>query len=270
MVLKSVEMICSVCNSEAQKYCSAKMIGKYDVQYYKCSNCQFIFTEKPFWLSEAYDSAITKLDIGLITRNESMVPVVQAVINKWFDPDAKFIDYGGGYGMLVRMMRDRGFDFYRQDIYCSNLYAESFDVTDVPPFKAALLTAFEVFEHLTDPVAELKKMLELSDNVLFSTTVQPNENVNPETWWYFMPETGQHIALFSHKSLQVLADQFGMYYNWNEQNVHFFSRKKINNRLFKVVTHPRWGRYYNNIIGDRPGLLSKDYSFIQKKINASS
>ncbi len=260
-------MTCSICKSGASPYCSAQLLGKYDVQYYRCSRCQFIFTESPYWLSEAYDSAITKLDIGLIVRNEFIVPLVQAVINKWTNSNGRFIDYGGGYGMLVRMMRDRGFDYYRQDIYCDNLYAKSFDVTDVPPFKAELLTAFEVFEHLTNPVEELEKMLEFSDTILFSTEVQPSAKITPESWWYFTPETGQHIALYSRASLQALANRFNLNYCWNEYNIHLFSRKTINNRLFKTITNPRLARLYNKIIGERPTLLHKDYSLIQSNIN---
>ncbi|SFD55663.1 methyltransferase domain-containing protein [Spirosoma endophyticum] len=262
-------MKCKICLSNSAYYLSVEVLGKYNIKYYKCSTCQFIQTEDPYWLSEAYANAITKLDIGLITRNEFIVPVVKAVINKWFNPDAQFIDYGGGYGMLVRMMRDRGYNFYRQDIYCDNLYAQLFDVTDVPPFTAELLTAFEVFEHLVDPVVELEKILTFSDTVLFSTTVQPTKDVSPESWWYFTPETGQHISLYSRASLQALADRFSLNYNWNDQNVHLFSKKKINNRLFKAITHPRWGHWYNKIMDKHQTLLEKDFSFVQNRLKES-
>ena len=259
-------MVCKICESTTSPYCSAKLLGKYDVQYYRCDRCQFIFTEPPYWLDEAYNSAITQLDIGLVQRNQLMAPIVKAITNKWFDPQAKFIDYGGGYGMLVRMMRDQGFDFYRQDIHCENLYAQSFEVTDIPPFRAELLTAFEVFEHLVDPVEELKKMLALSDTILFSTTVQPSADVSPESWWYFTPETGQHISLYSRASLQALADKFQLNYCWNEQNVHLFSRKNIKISLFKAITHPRLCRWYNKLIGDRQTLQEKDFLFVKNQL----
>jgi hypothetical protein len=263
-------MTCSICSSETRPYCTTKVLGKYNVQYYRCSRCQFIFTEHPYWLEEAYSSAITRLDIGLVQRNQLMTPVVKAVINKWLDPAGRFIDYGGGYGMLVRMMRDQGFNYYRQDIHCENLYANSFDVADVPPFKAELLTAFEVFEHLVDPVAELEKMVALSDTILFSTTVQPTTDVAPEYWWYFTPETGQHVSLYSRASLKALADRFGMNYCWNEQEVHLFSRKNINDRMFKLVTHPRLCHWYNSLVHERPSLLDKDFSKIKNQIKEES
>ncbi|PRY27411.1 methyltransferase family protein [Spirosoma oryzae] len=262
-------MLCKICSAESKFYLLTKVLGKYDVKYYKCSSCQHIQTEEPYWLDESYSNAITKLDIGLITRNELMTPVVKAVISKWYDPNALFIDYGGGYGMLVRMMRDRGFNFYRQDIYCDNLYAENFDITDVSPFKAELLTAFEVFEHLKNPVEEIQKMLALSDNILFTTSVQPNSNVTPESWWYFIPETGQHVALYSRDSLQYLADKFNLNYYWNEHNVHLFTNKKINSKLFRLITSPRFVRWYNKFISKREALLDKDFILIRNKLNAN-
>ncbi|GAB3989827.1 hypothetical protein GCM10028807_15570 [Spirosoma daeguense] len=258
---------CLICNAPAEPYCKALVLGTYDVQYFRCTQCGFIQTETPYWLDHAYDSAITKLDIGLVLRNELTAPVVQAVINRWFNQKGKFIDYGGGYGMLVRMLRDRGFDYYRQDIHCENLFAKSFDITDTQPFKAELLTAFEVFEHLTDPVAELTKMLTLSDSILFSTNVQPHSNVKPENWWYFTPETGQHIALYSRESLQKLADKFQLHYNWNNHDIHLFSRKKISNWEFRLIADFRLSKWYNKLAHKNQPLLQSDFSVIRQKLN---
>jgi hypothetical protein len=198
-----------------------------------------------------------------------MTPVVKAVINKWFKPQARFVDYGGGYGMLVRMMRDQGFDFYRQDMYCANLYAESFDIADTEPFRAELLTAFEVFEHLIDPVGEVEKMLALSDTILFSTLVQPTATVTPDSWWYFIPETGQHVSLYSQASLQKLADKFQLYYYWNGIDIHLFSRRPINSWFFRLITHPRWSRWYNLTTTKRPTLLSRDFDAIRGQLNVN-
>ncbi|GAB3547795.1 hypothetical protein GCM10027577_23160 [Spirosoma fluminis] len=261
-------MTCPICESTASEYSTIKVLAKYNVQYFRCNTCQHMFTETPYWLDEAYNSAITQLDIGLVERNLVMAPVVQAVVNTWYNSDASFIDYGGGYGMLVRMLRDRGFDFYRYDIHCANLFADSFDVEDKPPFKAELLTAFEVFEHLIDPVAEMQKMLSLSDTILFSTIVQPKPDITPDSWWYFTPETGQHISLYSRASLQVLADKFNLNYYWNDKHIHMFSRKKINHSLFKVISHPRIARIYNSIGKKNHTLLNKDYAFIKAKIKS--
>ena len=46
-------------------------------------------------------------------------------------------------------MRDKGYDFYWQDIYSKNLYATDFEYTKNTKYE--MLTAYEVFEHLPDP-----------------------------------------------------------------------------------------------------------------------
>ena len=46
-----------------------KVLGKFDVKYFRCEDTGFIQTEDPYWLEESYSSAITKLDIGLPYRN---------------------------------------------------------------------------------------------------------------------------------------------------------------------------------------------------------
>ena len=260
-------MICTICQSTARLHCQALVLDKYMVQYYQCSQCEFIFTEQPYWLDEAYaTSAITRLDIGSVQHNVLMAGVTQAVITTWLDSRAKFIDYGGGYGMLVRHMRDRGFDFYRHDRYCQNLFANSFDLTDVPPFRAELITAFEVMEHLPNPVADIETMLSLTDTILFTTSVQPRPDVTPASWWYFHPQAGQHIALFSRASLYALARRFGLHYCWNRQNVHLFSRKAVSKTLFRAITHPRLTGIVNTIRRHPPSLLLTDYNRLAAQI----
>jgi hypothetical protein len=263
-------MECKICNAKAVSYFTCRVMNKYDVQYFRCTKCKFIQTEDPYWLPDAYKSAITSLDVGLVYRNEYLAPIVQTTISKWFNAQGQFIDYGGGYGLLVRMMRDRGFNFFRQDMYCKNLFAEQFDINDVPPFKASLLTAFEVFEHLTDPVKELEKMLAMSEAVMFSTEVQPLDEVSPDTWWYVAPETGQHISLYSRSSLYALADRFNLNYSWNEHNIHLFSKKNISNNAFKFYTHPSVSFWYNKLFVKMPSLIPTDLDFIKAQINSST
>jgi hypothetical protein len=108
-------------------------------------------------------------------------------------------------------MRDKGYDFFRQDKFCPNLFAVNYDLTDLPPStRFELVTAFEVFEHLADPRQEAQRMLELSDSVFLTTEIVPATPIaRPEDWWYFAPETGQHISFFSVKALEILAGQVG-------------------------------------------------------------
>jgi hypothetical protein len=93
----------------------AKALNKYDVEYFRCGSCGFIQTEEPYCLDEAYSSAICDLDLGSVSRAVLGSKLTEGVILAAFDCNAKFVDYGAGYGIFVRMMRDDGFDFYWND-----------------------------------------------------------------------------------------------------------------------------------------------------------
>lgn len=272
-------MICKICSSHCSPLFKTKVLNKYHVEYYKCSECEFIQTEDAYWLAEAYSSAITKLDIGLIYRNQHFSDLLPKVISDNFDENSKFIDYGGGYGMFVRIMRDKGFNFYRQDIYCDNLFAEFFDVSDLKSEEQSfeMLTAFEVFEHLDNPLTEISKMLRYSDSILFSTELQPIEIRKVDDWWYFVPETGQHISLYHSKSLEKIAKHFQMNIYSNGSTLHLLTRKHFekNPLIDQTQKHQIKRSLLNKIIRKltqepqqlptrkKESLLMKDFAYIK-------
>src|SRR3954462_13262903 len=162
-------MKCKICGNESCPHQRGVVLGRYDVQFFRCPSCGFVQTEDPFWLEESYSRAINRLDVGYVSRNVAHARMVHALIALCFNPRGKFIDFGGGYGMFVRMMRDLGFDFYWKDKYCQNLFAAEHVADTASTGKFELLTAFEVFEHLRQPLGDIDEMLKVSDSVLFST-----------------------------------------------------------------------------------------------------
>ncbi|HOY14248.1 MAG TPA: class I SAM-dependent methyltransferase [Saprospiraceae bacterium] len=260
-------MNCKICNAPSKEIFTAKILSKYDAKYFQCTECKFIQTEHPYWLDEAYNSAITHLDLGLIFRNNAFKYIVFNLINIYFDKKGKFIDYGGGYGMFVRLERDLGLDFYRQDKYCENLFAKYFDIEDLPRnTKFEILTTFEVFEHLQDPIIEIEKMLTLSDNILFSTELQPRdiENLNPSNWHYILPEIGQHIALYSIESLQYIAKKYNLNL-YSSNSIHLLTKKKLSSTFFRLNTNFKLSRALTQII-PKNTLIMRDFSFIKEKL----
>ena len=271
---------CKICGAESHKLFETLVLGKHNISYYQCENCEFIETEKPFWLEEAYGSAISKLDIGLIYRNTELSGFVESLLlQNSFDADKKFIDYGGGYGMFVRMMRDKGFDFFRQDMYCENLFAEFFDIEDLENDNQnfEILTAFEVFEHLLDPMDEIKKMLKFSNTIIFSTELIPvnKKLTSTDDWWYFVPEGGQHIAFYSLKSLAVIAKNFNLELFSNGSSLYILTKKKLEKNTFdKEVGNIKkstniFQKFLTNetetkkIIEKRESFLSKDFEYVK-------
>ncbi|MCI0474133.1 MAG: class I SAM-dependent methyltransferase, partial [Ignavibacteria bacterium] len=202
-------------------------------------------------------------DIGLLKRNADLVPATANVISRFFDSSKKFIDYGAGYGVFVRMMRDRGYDFYWQDRYCENLYAKEFEYKNGDKYE--LLTAYEVFEHLPDPVPEINLMLKHSDSILFSTYLLPEGNPKPGEWWYYATDHGQHVSIYTRKSLEVLAGISGKRYYTNGKNIHLFSGKKISNLYFKLLTMPYSSAAFS-VLSGKKSLLDDDYKKVIGKL----
>ncbi len=129
----------------------------------------------------------------------------------FFDKNGKFLDYAGGYGIFVRLMRDIGFDFYWYDKYTPNLFARGFKYTpEVGKIEA--ITTFESFEHFVNPIGELENMLQISKNIIFTTELLPNPIPKAEEWWYYGLDHGQHISFFSDKTFRYIAKQYNLNY----------------------------------------------------------
>jgi hypothetical protein len=226
-------MNCKVCSGESLALAQARILGKYDIGYFRCGTCGFVQTEQPYWLKESYSEAINRTDVGLVRRNIEFSRLLRILIPMIADPAKQFLDYGGGYGMLVRLMRDQGFDFRWQDAHCENLFAQDFE--DEPGTKYELLTAFEVIEHMEDPRAGLHEMLGYSDLVLLGTYLLPEPCPKPGDWWYFGLDHGQHISLQSRASLQALADDEGARLISNGMNLHLIARRPVPEWLFQLA-----------------------------------
>ena len=267
-------MNCKICESGVDELFRARVLNKYEVKYFKCQTCGFIQTETPFWMEEAYGEAINTSDVGLVSRNLNLSAFAENLIIKQFNPGGKFIDYGGGYGLFVRLMRDKGLDFFLYEPRCENIFARYFTSADASlEGKYELLTSFEVFEHIEDPKNEIKKMFELSDSILFSTQLQDRfAYKSADEWWYFAPETGQHIAFYTAASLEYLANYFGCNLFSDNVGMHLFTKKKLTSDPFEdLKAHPGiMTRLFSKLLKGTtekklPSLLEKDFQFLKSK-----
>lgn len=253
-------MICNVCSSPSSQLARALVLRKYEVEYYICDSCNFIQTEPPYWLAEAYSESISKNDIGLLGRNISLTDRTAAVICFFFNPNSRFLDYGGGNGMFVRLMRDKGYDFYWRDKYTSNMFATGFEAKSEGEFE--LTTCFEVFEHLPKPIEEIEQMLSFSKNILFTTSLVPNDIPLPDQWWYYSLETGQHISLYSKKSLFAIARRFNLNLYSDGISLHLLTPKKLATEVSKILRAGRYSKLVQIIFNKkfkRKSLLADDY-----------
>ncbi len=231
-------MRCRVCEADAPPAFRGAILRRHEVQYYRCAACGFLQTEPPYWLADSYASAISDLDLGPVARALGGATAFESVVATGFDANARFIDWGGGYGVFTRLMRDKGYDFYWSDRYCENLFAKPFAAAEGEGYE--MLTAFEVFEHLVEPMAEIAAMLERSRNILFTTLLAPASPTAAAEWWYLTPEHGQHVALYQLSTLRFIAAHFGLRLNSDGVGLHLFTEHEISDRVFRAVTGNRW------------------------------
>ncbi len=226
------KMKCKICYKKSKKIFNSKVLEKYSVDYFKCCNCGFIQTEKPFWLNLSYKIPIGKQDSGVIERNVYFSQIVSPILKIFFKEKKCFLDYAGGYGIFTRLMKNKGFNFYWVDKYTENIFSKGFEYKKQ---KIDLITCFECFEHFEEPIKEIEKMLKLSKTIIFSTRLIPKE-IPEKNWEYFMFDTGKHIALYSKNTLKFIAKKYGLN-TYSIGNLHIFTDKKINILLLWFIVN---------------------------------
>lgn len=253
-------MECKICCNQAHLFDKALLMGKYEVGYYRCTHCGFVQTEDPYWLPEAYSSAITNSDIGLIARNIHLSSVVGAIL-KILDSKGKLLDFGGGYGIFVRMMRDKGWDFEWYDEYCENLFAKGHEMTQQ---HYGVVTSFEMLEHLSSPMEMFERLFSLADTLICTTEILPQPTPKVKEWWYYAPETGQHVAFYTRESLQAVADRFQKNLYAKHGIIIFSSGEIPSKKINLMFNHPKLARWVLNL-KERESLLGEDYYQLTEK-----
>lgn len=179
------------------------------IYYAICGDCGFCFApEFADWSLEAFEERIYNKDYILVDPDYvEKRPRQNAGMLLSMFPSAgtaiRHLDYGGGNGMLSRLLREAKWDSSTYDPFVD----KERPVASLGKFN--LITAFEVFEHVPDVqalMADLRTLLSPGGLILFSTLLSDG-NIDAQqrlNWWYASPRNG-HISLFSRKSLGILA-----------------------------------------------------------------
>lgn len=226
-----VNQSCRCCSGRAAKVFVGELIG-HSVSYFECPECGYLQTESPYWLEQAYTSAINDSDTGIMVRNQINARIVLATLWQLDALNDNLVDCAGGYGILVRLLRDYGVNAFWSDRYCENLLAKGFEHSAEP---AILVTAFEAFEHFVNPAEELDRLLAIAPNVLFSTEIIPEPAPTQDDWWYYGQEHGQHIGFFRIRTLERLAIERGKFFISDGRSYHLIASKPINKFMWRVA-----------------------------------
>ena len=222
-------MKCYLCNARVIKF-----LTKNGFTIYRCDNCglartdlqkdYFQFVEshynKGYFTGDPTRSAYVdyKDDKKFIVKN----------LNKFLEkvrkykPSGKLLDVGCALGFLVELARSRGYDAYGFD---ASTYAveEASELVGSKRIQHGIIskvhyekksfdviTMFDIFEHLDDPRADLRKIFSwLKDDGILIIATGDTESVLSKLlgrkWTFYIPP--QHLFFFNKKNLSTLLDQ---------------------------------------------------------------
>lgn len=169
-----------------------------------CETCDFLFINDISWIDSAYNIGFYG-DTGYAQRNLiaarllKILFMIYAATNP-FPKSFVGCDIGTGIGLLPRLLRDAGYNFYGLDQYAS--------MQLIAPFisngqHATVKTSFEVVEHIHSLPEFLATYLDSNTELFLFSTCFRKDNVIPSNdWWYYALQIGQHISFHSKSSFE--------------------------------------------------------------------
>ena len=241
--IKIQSINCRLCDHKTNYIFNSVVLNKYDIKYYKCSNCSSLQTEKPFWLDETYSkSNLSDDDVGAayrILRNHEKVFFLSKLLKI-----KKGLDWGSGDGLLCRLLRDYEINFYSIDKYSHQKYSSKFTIKDYSNID--LIVSFEVLEHLGDPNKELDFLFKIQPNFIFVSTLFYKDY--GKDWYYLHPNTGMHVFFYSKKALRNIAAKYDYQVVFFDNQYALFHKKGCLNKIKLFLFRVFFSKYFTKII----------------------
>jgi hypothetical protein len=197
---------CKLCAGATRFRFSKTALGRYPAHYVECTRCGCLQIAETPWLAEAYENVGWAADTGLVARNLQLACMVGAFLERCIQPADTVIDFGGGSGLLTRLLRDMGWQVLCHDAYHVPQFVRAFHIASIEGIDARVVIASEVFEHFSAPKESLSALLRAAPIVIFTTELYVGQGPD---WHYLAPEGGQHIFFFTPRALQWMAHGHG-------------------------------------------------------------
>lgn len=209
-------MNCKICLNHTQPIQDVLVLNSYRTQLHECLSCGFLFLANPDnWIKIAYSNkAISALDTGILIRNNKIKRFIIIFNFLLINKIKTGLEYSAGIGILTRQLRDLGFNFFWQDQFTNNSISNGFEAPTIgnSGIRYDLTTAIECFEHYEDPLSHFELILSSSDRLLLTLEAAPSPAPNWEDWWYYLPETGQHISFYRIETINHISKKFKLHY----------------------------------------------------------
>jgi len=219
-------MQCILCAKPLEKY-----LYKNGFWIYRCNSCQLGQTDlkkdykrfvKEFYSKGYYEGDPTRsayadyeLDKPLIVKNMSKLLSFVAPKKK----TGKLLDVGCAFGYFVELALSRGYDAYgfdpsafavskaRELVGKKRILEGAIEEVAYPKASFDVITMFDVFEHLENPLADMKKLSGLlkPDGIIIIATGDTQSwaaKIMKRRWTFFIPP--QHIFFFDRKNVTSL------------------------------------------------------------------
>ncbi len=229
-------MICKVCGSKDYTRQVKLVVGS---EYFRCANCQLVY-QYPLPATPVLDDLYGGEDDKYFKDEGKGVDYVKGekwlratasfyidLIDNQYEKDlsaAKVLDFGCATGVMLDEFKKRGADVtgielskwsckYAKDKFDLTVFNENIFDVELAASSFDIITTSHVIEHVTDPVAVIKRLGQLlkPGGLLFIAV--PNvdslgRSIFGKSWYYYLPD--EHLFLFNEKSMHQAVSLAGL------------------------------------------------------------
>jgi len=188
---------CKICNSKTSSF----RVIKSNKLYHKCINCDFIWLDDNFIVSNQIEMERYNLHENTI-ENTGYVNFFKNFINFAVTPYKEqvktILDYGcGTEPVLAELLKNEGYKVNYYDLY--------FHKNEYKNKNYDMVLSTEVIEHTKSPLKIIKDLLSVitNDGILaIMTLFTPPKEQDFNTWWYKDDIT--HISFFTENTFKII------------------------------------------------------------------